>query len=199
MLRSDNELNVYTSNSMKVDPTKKYWFGDPCYIFDNNNEDHTKIWFRFCELMFSSRRYDELSDCGIFSMNGEEMLYMSTAYGDGVYAAYTSKSSKDCGVDAGMLAFVPFSFIEKLYENKTIPESIKELGMIVENENGMVYANPGERTGSFIREGFDWSGVVLCETSGTDDEDYDDEYYNPDDDELDEDNYNADADLDYLS
>lgn len=168
------DMFAYSGSTMTV-RDKDMWFGDPCYFFDNDNSVNSEMWSEFCSMMYPNGEDGELSDQGTLVVDGHEVLYMSTAWGDGSYHASAGGKSADCGVDAGMLALVPMELVRKMNPDPEKLKRVEELGLVLENFSGTVEAEVGERKG-WSRSGFSWTGDLTCVTDWSDqeDEEYDD-------------------------
>lgn len=110
---------------------------DPCYICKKPKS----FWSKFCDKMFSQQgRNLGVDEIGLLEFKGANILYSSTAYGDGVYPVSTSfkKEGDECAVDAGMLCVLSLEDAKKIGANE---EDWDELGVIVREYVGTIEAD----------------------------------------------------------
>lgn len=146
-------------DTVLVNITGKYYIGDPCYCFSNDN-----TWGNLCNSWFG------LNESPIAVSENVEVVGFSTAYGDGNYAGYIGSKRHDFPVDAGMLGVVPESFIE--IESSFV--DTERLGVIVELSAGDIIRSIG---GDFYISG---SVDVNIITRDDVDDDYDEDDYRDD-------------------
>ena len=84
----------------------RYLVIDPCYIFGNDNA----LWDRICNALFPNK---ETLEQLVMSIDNDKVYIFGTNSGDGVYPVYQeSVQIGDCGVDAGLLSFIPKEVID---------------------------------------------------------------------------------------
>lgn len=173
------KIEIQEATSARM-PAGKYWFGDPCYMNDHKNPVHEEQWDKFVEVMFPESHGGKDGpgiESGIATWGDHSFFYSSTAYGDGSFFAHAHGTrSKKVGVDAGMLALVPWSLVEKMFEDR--PEKLEEFA-----EDGLVI----EKFGDIVRvAGGSWVDGIHCDTDPQDDEEEDDSYGYDEDEDQDE-------------
>lgn len=89
----------------------EYFIGDPCYVVKD------ELWGEYCDKSF------EFQVGGVFTIQGAEVFYSSTMYGDG---CYYDDNWNDYPVDAGIIGATP------LDKGITVDEIRDDLGVIVE-------------------------------------------------------------------
>ena len=135
-----------------------YVITDPCYVFPD------EMWSDLCDKIFC--REDEDKECpesGVIEMDGHQIWWGQTAYGDGGYAVrvYGSKVG-EFGVDAGLFAIFPVEFVKK-YKPDLLEE--KTLACTLSIPAGVVSYDGGD---------MDCGQVAVC-TSGNDEDEEDEE------------------------
>ena len=78
----------------------KYWVGDLCYVLD---ELCGFDWSAFCGWMFDDDPSGRQHEGGPNTVQGKDLAFHGTAYGDGVYE---DQDGRQYGVDAGMIGCV---------------------------------------------------------------------------------------------
>lgn len=118
----------------KVLPAGIYFFGDPCYVFDQD-------WLRFCHYFDSFyKSSDQVVSDSLIELkeewNGAIANY--TAYGDGKFQS--EDETFNCFVDSGMIGLVEGSYWEKNDQ-----ERLNELGKVIEfNEPVLFESHEGK-------------------------------------------------------
>jgi hypothetical protein len=125
-----------TNNTIqKVLPAGLYFFGDPCYVLDDQD------WLRFCHYFdnfFASS--DAVVSDSLIELNEEwnGTIANYTAYGDGEYES--DCESFTCFVDSGMIGLVEGSYWEKNNQDR-----LNELGKVIEfNEPVLFESHDGK-------------------------------------------------------
>lgn len=98
----------YTNNTTRLKFTQPtdLLVCDPCYIFDGSMPKLSRVWTKLCEEWFQK---DALhTNRGTIIYEGVNMLYTSTAYGDGIYYAQCTYKmvNNHIPVDAGLICVV---------------------------------------------------------------------------------------------
>lgn len=149
-----NDPSSSLENNMM--PPGKYWIGDLCYVM------HDK-WDRFCELTID----DQNLMYGKFDIDGAEVAFLGTKYGDG---SYNDQMGRKYPVDSGTIGAIKV-------------EDITDPDADIKNGNIVVFNNAWEFHDD---DGLLIFGKVMIQTG--DEEDEEDDY--------DEDNYDYDYDYD---
>jgi hypothetical protein len=111
---TQNNTCTFKARYTHTIPAGKYVIADPCYIFpDTNNQWITD----FCNPMFEvdneeKKKLNQKTDSYIGTCQGIDFLCFRTANGDGCYT-FEPVTNAQLGVDAGLLAVIPFKLIEK--------------------------------------------------------------------------------------
>jgi hypothetical protein len=98
----------------------KYWIGDPCYVLDDTGVDFN--WSEFVDFIFKGDPSGRLNE-GVVQHQGIRFGFFSTAYGDG---GYYDNRGNEYGVDAGMIACIPYDLIAPHFTD----EDLNDLGKI---------------------------------------------------------------------
>jgi hypothetical protein len=145
-------------------PHGRYVITDPCYVFPS------EMWVDLCEQIFCNDDRKDGCDTGVIEMDGHQIWWSCTAYGDGGYNVRKGGAKVgEFGVDAGMFAIFPIEFVQK-YKPDLIEEN--SLAAVVDM-CGTVVAS-GRRRGHGDMECGDIT-VNTSDDNGQDDEDEDDE------------------------
>lgn len=158
-----------TAITISVNEPIDIWFGDPCYVYPQ------QAWQDFCKEF--ENEIGEGRGAAVFG-GDDKFLVMSTACGDGDYQLYRDGNHVGSAlVDSGMLAFIPFDFVENW-------EGDASLGIILRDFTGTVTADAAV---------CNWDGSIECITDGSDvdegddwDEDCDDYLDDYDDEDYDQ-------------
>ena len=158
MVEDTNSMNTYTI------PAGRYYLGDPCYVFAHSSDSWEKI----------GASNDWFTESAIATLNGNTLLGLRTAYGDGRFDAYglpQGSTIRSFPVDAGLIGLVPEAMIE---EGSTYQQS-PTCGIIIEFKTEVTASKSGRNGGTLE------FGDVTIET---DDDDVDDnDHYGDHDDE----------------
>jgi len=130
----------------------KYWVGDPCYVFPNDN------WSDFCNVMMGGHG-------NVYVENGIKFFVAGTAHGDGEYELRLNGDTiGQCPVDAGMLSVVPAALLKrwKSEKNRTV---LKDFGGVWIELTALAGISQSGGDISF--------GNYTLNTSGNDEEDED--------------------------
>ena len=66
------------------------------------------MWDKYCDKIFTIEKECDWSKAIVFDLNGKTAVQFSTAHGDGCYPVDDgNKIIGKCGVDAGLLSFLP--------------------------------------------------------------------------------------------
>lgn len=116
---------------------------DPCYILQTPRRDD--IWKAVCDLWFSGEDSEWNpsgvgSDLGAILHDDSEILYSSTAYGDGIYSISfltegTISGENIVGVDSGTICVVKLKDALRI-----LPTLNLALGVVVKDFKGIVTA-----------------------------------------------------------
>jgi len=88
----------------------RYLVIDPCYVFGEPRE----LWEKICVALNENPDRD-MRDPLIMTIGDNDIFIFSTAYGDGCYPVLQyGKIIGECGVDAGLLSFVPEKIITNM-------------------------------------------------------------------------------------
>jgi hypothetical protein len=88
----------------------RYLVIDPCYVFGKPRE----LWSRICNELKEGPDRDA-RDPLIMTVDNNKVFIFSTAYGDGCYpVSQDEEVIGECGVDAGLLSFIPEKLITSL-------------------------------------------------------------------------------------
>ncbi len=119
----------FTNHKLSISLKKgQYVITDPCYVFPDD------MWNDLCDKAFCND-----DDNGVLDVDGFNIWWGQTKYGDGEYNVRLGGSSQGSfGVDAGLFAIFPIEFINK-HGSK---HSINSLGVKIEME-GLVQYNDG--------------------------------------------------------
>mgnify|MGYP003479251219 CR=1 FL=1 len=163
---------------MKIlNQTKKDFAGDvllidPCYIKGKLSDK----WDEFCDTMFAEGTQGNIRQKGLLQLNGAEILYCGTAYGDGGYGVNLNGIEVGvCGVDAGLLCAVSVEDLDKICSFDQV-EDAKGDGVVIKDFIGTVVAtdnNSIEGSGVSMSDGRTMNFDV--QTDG-EDEEYENEY-----------------------
>jgi hypothetical protein len=121
-------------------PAGRYYFGDPCYVFDNG----------WMPLLYETEFMED------YSNTKRVLRAASTAYGDGRYPGTGMFSRKSFFVDAGLLGFVPVSEME---HDIAVAQ---KMGTVVDMEHPFTFAVDN---GVYLVD-----GNVIVDTSALEDE-----------------------------
>jgi hypothetical protein len=80
-------------------PAGKYYIGDPCYVFENQNN-----WQKICDMIRNLHR-----DGDYFTYRNQKMFISSTSWGDG---CYRDNEGHKYPVDAGLIGAIPSDLCE---------------------------------------------------------------------------------------
>jgi hypothetical protein len=96
----------------------KYWIGDPCYVLDDTGVDFN--WSEFVDFIFKGDPSGRLNE-GVVQHQGIRFGFFSTAYGDG---GYYDNRGNEYGVDAGMIACIPYDLIAPHFTDEDLMSRI---------------------------------------------------------------------------
>jgi hypothetical protein len=141
-------------------PHGRYMITDPCYVFPS------EMWSDLCEQIFCNDERKGCSDIGVIEMDGHQIWWSNTAYGDGGYDVRKGGVKVgEFGVDAGMFAIFPIEFVQK-YKPDLIEE--RRLAAVVDM-CGTVTTSGGKRGGDMK------CGDITVDTSGNDQDEEDED------------------------
>ena len=137
-----------------------YVITDPCYVFPD------EMWDDLCDKIFC--REDEGKECpesGVIEMDGHQIWWGQTKYGDGCYNVKVCGSKVgEFGVDAGLFAIFPVEFVKK-YKPEMVGDT--QLGCALQIPAGVVSYDDGDM---IVR-----SVTVCTSENDMDDDDEEDE------------------------
>lgn len=132
-------------------PAGNYWIGDLCYVMGDK-------WDRFCDITISGHDVKY----GIHDIDGTQVVFFGTKYGDGVY---NDRSGKQYPVDAGLIGAIKVDDI-------TDPDASISNGHIHKFETPWVVDE---------HDGVIEFGDVIINTADEEEDDYEeDDYYDED-------------------
>lgn len=150
-------LTTYPLTDREISLSGKYWIGDPCYVFPDEE------WQQLCKLMYPEGKadFEDRDIIRVVNVNGIHCYLFGTAYGDGSYDLKDSgEDIAELGVDAGMLSMIPIELVNAKGWGET-----KWAGHVVTLKGGK------KRIG--VDNGDFFFGKLSINTSG-DDESYED-------------------------
>jgi hypothetical protein len=119
-LYDDASVSVQLVPALELKQEGQFFVTDPCYLFGDT------FWSTHVKVLYNTR-YEEFQS---FVVDGYNIYVGSTKHGDGVYGV--RKDYGDCeakgtvGVDAGMIALFPVSFINDHKMEKVVKELVEE-------------------------------------------------------------------------
>jgi hypothetical protein len=104
------KLETYPLTDKVLSLVGKYWIGDPCYVFSDND------WSKLCDLIFpdGDATFDDSNNVRVVKVDDDYAFLFGTFSGDGVYPARIDNVKiGSLGVDAGMLSVIPVKLLKK--------------------------------------------------------------------------------------
>ena len=141
-------MNTDTTFTM---PAGKYYVGDLCYVM------HGERWTMFCD---ATCQKDGTMLNGKFFVDGVNVVFFNTLYGDGEYA---DNNGRMYPVDAGLIGVIAFEDID--HGN---PENSTRWGHVIEFPEAFECLDGGDGQLVF--------GKIVIETGDVEEEEEDDEY-----------------------
>jgi len=134
----------------------KYIITDPCYLFKSDEE-----WQELCNEYFGKG-----DNGGVINYEGYKIFWSVTHHGDGSYETFVNGIRKGLvGVDAGLLAAIPFELAKKLAQG------------FLDSDNEDVYIETNLTTGVFVpcdKEGLIHFSNATVETGWLEDDEDED-------------------------